>query len=69
MLKVANQQLRGNCIFKKTPIQTNSKLHCITTKGVNRWNNCNNELKYCATLSKLKQLFRNQILNGSEQDL
>jgi len=44
-------------------------IHCITTKGVHLWNNCNDELKYCATLSKLKQLFGNQILNGYEQDL
>ena len=37
--------LRGNCIFFKPPIRTNSKRHCITTEGVHLWNNCNNELK------------------------
>ena len=62
-LRESKYNLRGTCIFKKPSIRTNTKLHCITTKAVSLWNNCNDKLKKCTTISKQKKLFRNQTLN------
>ena len=54
-LRESKYNLRGTCIFNKPSIRTNTKLHCITTKAVSLWNNCNDELKKYTTMSKLKK--------------
>lgn len=54
--------LRGTCMFKKNQVRTNAKYHCISVKGVILWNSCQEELKICGSLSKLKKLFKNKTL-------
>ena len=65
-LRESKYNLRGTCIFNKPSIRTNTKLHCITTKAVSLWNNCNDELKKCTTISKFQKLFRRKTLNCYE---
>ena len=43
-------------------------MQCKTSKGVNLWNNCSEEMKTCRTLSKFKQIFKNNILNRYRMD-
>uniref|UniRef100_A0A671WXI2 Reverse transcriptase domain-containing protein n=1 Tax=Sparus aurata TaxID=8175 RepID=A0A671WXI2_SPAAU len=62
--KENHYSLRGNDIFKKQLVRTNTKYHCITVKGVTLWNNCNKELKTCTSLNKFKRMFKDNILNG-----
>ena len=61
--------LRGICMFKKQHVRTNTKTHCISVKGVNLWNSCGEDLKTCKTLSKLKQIFTNNIRNGYKMEM
>lgn len=61
-VRECQHDLRGYCVFKKKQVRTNAKYHCLSVKGVNLWNNCDDELKKCGTLSKLKKLFKNNAL-------
>uniref|UniRef100_A0A8C9Y8I2 VIT domain-containing protein n=1 Tax=Sander lucioperca TaxID=283035 RepID=A0A8C9Y8I2_SANLU len=38
-------QVRAAFVFQKKLIRTNAKYHLITTKGVNLWNSCSEEMK------------------------
>lgn len=60
--------LRGIYMFRKQLVRTNAKYHCISVKGVQLWNSCNEELKTCRTLIKVKKkIFKNNVLNKYEK--
>ena len=61
-MRESQHDLKVICMFKH-PVRTNAK-HYITVKRVNLWNNVGEEMKTCRTLSKFKQIFKNNILNG-----
>lgn len=67
-MRESKHHLRGTFVFKKKFIRTNSKYHCITTKGVIVWNSCSEEIKSCTTMSNFKRLFKLNILNEYEKD-
>ncbi len=48
----SNCDLRETYMFQKHPVGTNAKYHCASTKGVNLWNRCTEEMKTCRTLIK-----------------
>ena len=62
-LRDDKHHLRGNFMFKKQPVRTNMKLHCVSVKGVTLWNSCCNELKSCKTIGRFKFIFKADILN------
>ena len=55
---------RGTFMFEREKLRTNSKLHCITVKGVELWNTTSEELKNCSTLPKFKKMYKMNTLKG-----
>lgn len=45
-------------MFKKPNDRTNLKLYCISFVGVNIWNNLDQDLKDCKTLTHFRALFK-----------
>ena len=68
-MRESKYHLRGTFVFEKKRMRTNFKFHCITTKGVNVWNSCSEEIKLCTLMSNFKRLIKLNILNGYEKDL
>ena len=67
-MRESKHRLRATFVFQRKLIRTNAKYHCITTRGVNLWNSCSEEMKSCTTMSNFKRLFKMNILNGYEKD-
>ncbi len=55
-------------MYVQQTVGTNAKPHCISVKGVNLWNSCRERIQTCRTLSELKQIFENNILNRYRMD-
>ena len=61
-IRESRYDLRGTDFFKKTKIRTNIKQRCVSVRGVNLWNSCDNELKRCISLSSFKNMFKSKVL-------
>lgn len=51
-------RLRGTSVFQKTRTRTNIKQMCVSSKGVNLWNNYEIQLKSCESFSVFKKKFK-----------
>lgn len=54
--------LRGTGFFKKTKTRTNIKQRCVSVRGVNLWNSCDDELKMCSSLSSFKNMYKTRAI-------
>ena len=61
--------LRGLCFFKKQPVRTTTKTHCVSVKGVNLWNKCSEKMKTCRSFKQFKQIYINLTLSRYKSEM
>ena len=54
--------------FRQPATRTNTKLHCISCKGVQIWNGISESLRSCEPWSALKRQLKQLIINGYKQE-
>ncbi len=55
-------------MYVQQTVRINAKLHCMSIKGVNLWNNCSERMKTRKTLSEFKHIFKNNVMNRYRMD-
>lgn len=51
-------ELRGTEMIRKPTVRTNTKINCISVKGVHLWNSSTDELKLSTSFLQLKTLYK-----------
>ena len=63
VIRETKYNLRGTNKFNKHFARINDKAFCLSVKGINLWNDLDNELKSCTSLNKFKKMYKNKIIN------
>ena len=63
VVRETKYNLRGTNKFNKPFARINDKAFCVSVKGINLWNDLENELKTSTSLRIFKKLYKIKIIN------